>query len=376
MRTSENRTGRLLQAAVQRGYLEPLMVGLLTLFTLALHMMKPNAAEILLDLAAMAAAALTGRWPRWGGAALAVVLVCYLPVAATWATLGVYAALVVLFCYGVRGRRRERAWFTLVYLPILWLVAGAGLPSGISVAPYLVIWTVFIGVVWLAGSAWHGLIVAAEESRLRAALEERHELARELHDSVANALANLSLRAEQAKLKGRADPDELGAIADEAARAVTEFGQIVQVLRREPQDSVDPSKSVAVKELVDAAAERLRKRGFRPNLSWDGPTPTLPAKAGHTLGRVIQEATNNMLRYGDPSAESAIVVEVSPEVAEFAFINHPKRARNGRGGGFGLTSMSERVAALGGTFSSSPAGETWLTSFRVPLAAAATTERG
>lgn len=370
MRAAENRTGRLLQNAVQRDYLEPIMAGLLAVFVVSLHLlMVHDLNSLLLDCVALLAAALTGRWPRAAGAALAAVLVAYLPVAADWIVLGMYATVVVLLCYGVRGRRLERAWFTAIYLVLVVAYSWFSLPPNLSVAPYAILWAVFFGVAWLAGSAWHGLIRSVEESRLRAALEERHELARELHDSVANALAAVSLRAEQAKLNGQAGVEELSAIADEVARAVAEFGQIVQVLRRESDDAYQASAAVAVRALIDEAAERLRTRGFKPNLTWTGPFAVLPAKAGHTLGRVIEEATNNMLRYGDPAAESAIVVEVSADLAEFAFINRPRRGRGAgtAGSGFGRTSMAERIAALGGSFSSSQSGETWLTSFQVPI---------
>ncbi|HOC13983.1 MAG TPA: histidine kinase [Propionicimonas sp.] len=366
---SPTRTGSLLQSAVRRGYLEPVLVGLLAVFVIASHLLVTmHAGALLYDLTALAAAALTGRWPRAAGIAFAAVMAANL-LFIDWPTVSVYAALLVLFCFGVRGRQRERLWFTGLYLPLLWLLNWLGLPPGVSVVPYLFIWIVFVAVAWLAGSAWHGLIVAAEESRLRAALEERHELARELHDSVANSLAAVSLRAEQARLKGHADDAELSAIADEAARAVGEFGQIVQVLRRDSGEPEPSTGSVSLEGIIDNAVQRLRSRGFAPNLSWDGPRPSLPVKAAHTLARVIEEATNNMLRYGDPGADSAIVVEVSPGTAEFAFINRPKNARGAGGSGFGLTSMSERVSALGGSFTSSQVGESWLTSFQVPIAA-------
>ncbi|MFZ0530217.1 MAG: histidine kinase [Propionicimonas sp.] len=369
MKKSGNRLGRMLQNAVRRGSLEPVMVGFFAVLVVLGNLASPahQLPAFLLDVVALAVAALTGRWPRAAGAALAVVLIAYM-VFDDWPTLGEYVPLIVLLGYGVRGRRVERAWFSGIYLVELWVISWRGSPAGVDPLPYLIVWAIFVGVAWLAGSAWHGLIVAAEESRQLAALEERHELARELHDSVADALSSVSLRAQQAKLNGSAGPEELDAIADDAARAVAEFGQIVNVLRRDSGETAS-AQAVALEQLIDRAVERLRGRGFTPKLTWEGERPVLPGQVAHVLGRVIDEATNNMVRHGDPAAEAAIVVDVSAGLIELAFLDHPRRrrVRAAHETGFGLTSMRERVTSLGGSFTSEQVGESWLTSVQVPL---------
>lgn len=365
---SESRVSRALDAALARQWLEPIMVGLLAIPVMAVHVTQPrlHLGGLVLDCVTLVAAALTGRWPSVAGVALTGLLAVHVA-ARGWPTMGEYSALVVVLCFGVRGRVFERRWFAAVYLVELGVLASVSLPRGVSPWPYALVWCALMGAVWLAGSAWRALIVAGEESARRAALEERHELARELHDSVADALASVLMRAEGAKLAGVIDSAELTAIADDAARAVTEFGHIVNVLRSRPDE---PSTGeTALDAQLATAEQRLRDHGFRPRVNWEGVPPVLPARVGHILGRVIEEATNNVIKHGDPGRDCAILVEVTSDMIELAILNYIRKGAGGarQTAGFGRVSMRERVEALNGTMSSEKTGETWLVNLQIPL---------
>lgn len=303
------------------------------------------------------------------GIAVASLLLVYVA-HPDWPTLGEYAPLIVVVCLGVRGRATLRRWLAPVYLLGLVAVSWLGLPAGVQPLPYAIVWCVFMAIAWGAGSVWHALIVARDETARAAALEERHGLARQLHDSVAEALAAVSLRAEQAKLSRFVAPEELDAIANDAARAVRELGIVVNVLRRSSDEQSEDAVPLTVH--LERAEARLRESGFHPHVTTEGAAPVLRGRASHQLGRVIQEATTNMIRHGDKDEECAIVVDASPDALEVAFLNHRRRAGRQnvhRGSGFGQVSMRERVAVLGGTMASGPQGNAWLTSIRVPVGA-------
>ncbi len=369
MESVGTRTGRALDAVIMRGYLEPVVVGLLAVAILAAHAAFAGGwTSVALDTAVLLAAALTGRWPTGAGVALAFALVGYLLAPETWPTLGEYAPLLVVLCFGVRGRLRHRAVLAPIYLVLLGAIQVQALPEGEPPLPYLVLWTVLLGGAWLVGSAWHALLLATEEARLRTALQERHDLARDLHDTVADALTALAMRAEQMAAEGGGVlAGELTELATEAARAIDGLRRIVDLLRQD--DAARPAgPAPSVQVLVEDAAARLHQRGFSPRVSLDDDLPNLPGLIAHHLARLIEEATNNILRHGDPGGETAIVVEAADGVLGLAFVNglRSRPRRQPIAPNLGLIGMRERAITLGGSVTSTRSEDRWLTSFEIP----------
>ena len=187
-----------------------------------------------------------------------------------------------------------------------------------------------------------------ERARHAAVLEERQRLARELHDSVTQALYGISLYAEAAD-RALADGD-----VDAAATHLRDIGETTQEALGETRLLLFELRPPLLEEQGLAAALRTRlqsveaRAGLVAEFRGTGEGRLSP-DAEQALYRVAQEALNNVLKHAH-----ARHVEVSLEVASHGALLEvaddgvgfdPARAA---GGGFGLPGMRERVERLGG----------------------------
>ena len=133
-----------------------------------------------------------------------------------------------------------------------------------------------VGLPWACGRAVRAHAAEAAELRaLAAALErereavagltaarERRRMAREVHDAVADVIADIrrtAVEAEQ-RIERRPTPHSLrGRIGREARRAVGELRAILDLLRREPDPRSLPSTSRATAPGTSGAGRRGRR---------------------------------------------------------------------------------------------------------------------
>jgi signal transduction histidine kinase len=295
------------------------------------------------------------RWPR-----LALVLAMVLPNLCL--SLMHHAGPNLLFLpllvawVGVVGRRAES--LAALVLSIATVALGALVDSldGQLIWSAWISWTAGLAIIWLMTLV---LVrqerLVAENTRLHerarqvAVLEERQRLARELHDSVTQALYGVSLYAEAASralTDGDTDPvaSNLREISETTQEALGEMRLLLFELRPplleergllgalQSRLSAVESRAGLVTELHGESAERLEP------------------ETEQELYRLAQEALNNVLKHAharhvavrlDVSSDRAIL-EVSDDGVGFE-----PSLRNG--GGFGLPGMRERVERLGGT---------------------------
>ena len=193
---------------------------------------------------------------------------------------------------------------------------------------------------------------AAEETqRELAVLEERNRLARELHDSVTQALYSASLMSEAGHRFAEAgDLDRvrhyLGRLGDTCQQALKEMRLLVYQLR----PSVLEQEGIvgALRQRLDAVEKRA---GVEVRLVFDD-TLDLPARWEEELYRISQEALNNALKH---SSAKLVTVRITAQNGNVDL----EIEDNGQGfdlesvtgkGGLGLTSMHERARSIGGTF--------------------------
>ncbi|MDT8304716.1 MAG: GAF domain-containing sensor histidine kinase [Anaerolineae bacterium] len=211
----------------------------------------------------------------------------------------------------------------------------------------------------LAMALGNQLAVAIENARLYAqaqelaALQERQKLARELHDSVSQALYGIGLGTKTAlqliqteSVEKKSLEPALEYILSLATSGLAEMRALIFELRPE---------SLEIEGLLPALTRRvdiLRARGELDVVVTLGEEPDLPLAAKEVLYRVAQEALHNVSKHAHASQVALTLIgdkgEVTLEVAD-----------NGTGfelrehypGHLGLRSMRERVGALGGSFS-------------------------
>lgn len=232
-----------------------------------------------------------------------------------------------------------------------------------------------LGVMNVAGPKWRELTpeelqflytigyqvgLAVEHSRLLEArtrlaqVEERNRIAREIHDTVAQGLAGLTLQLDAAdallardSLRGRVAVQHAMAVAQ---AALEEVRRSVLDLRAAPLDGL--TLWVALPRLVEDFG---RAHGVTVRYHAAGPARPLSPRLELGVYRVTQEALANAAKHGEPK-----MLQVTLQVQASGEANETLRLMvedDGRGfdpsepvsGHYGLLGMRERARILGGS---------------------------
>lgn len=351
-------------------WLEAVLAAVLVVLAFVLDSVSRQPWQVfVLDLAACIAAALTSRWPRTAGIALGLVLACYIPLPATWGTMGEYAPLIPILGTGMRGANQTRVVMTACYGVLLGVLTWGDAPDPVSAIAGWVAWTVLIGVLWLIGSLFQTAVEAQERARAAELVMQRQALAAELHDTVARSLTIVIMTAERAALRGGGSPADLESITATAEDAMRELRLVMSLLA-----APDPGPPISLQRtpLTDAlnyGVARLEELGFNVSKAVHGDLSTIPAQDAITLGTAAQEAIANIVKHAEPASSCAIVVELTGEVVELAFVNRRTSAHDlpESGRRLGLWGMSERLHHAGGEAIVRHTASQWITTVRLPL---------
>lgn len=180
---------------------------------------------------------------------------------------------------------------------------------------------------------------------LRAQEQERHRLARDLHDEVNQALTAIVLRLEASIHES---PPELQRELREtkrlATRAMDELLHLARELRPTALD--DHGLLPALNQQVRDFAQRT---GIDADFRRTGPVPRLSDEQQLVIYRVTQESLSNIAQHADArhvdvelSFAGPTVLRVRDDGRGFSAMT---RARNG---GLGLSGMRERALQVGG----------------------------
>jgi PAS domain S-box-containing protein len=197
------------------------------------------------------------------------------------------------------------------------------------------------------------------EARGKAALEERQRLARELHDSVSQALYGIALGARTARKLLHQNPqlvaDPLDYVLSLADAGLAEMRALIFELRPE---SLETEGLVAALEKQAAALRARHEIEVTTSLCDE---PGAPPEVKETVYRIAQEALHNTVKHARANSvglelvcnEGSLSLEVSDDGVGFdsdgEFPGH-----------LGLRSMRERAQRVGGTLTieTSPGGGT------------------
>jgi signal transduction histidine kinase len=187
-----------------------------------------------------------------------------------------------------------------------------------------------------------------EQAQGKAALEERERLARELHDSVTQALYGASLYAEAAS-RAVADGE-----AEPAAANLQDLRDTIQEALGEMRLLLFELRPPLLQEhgLAGALRSRLQAVEARAGLVTEFESRSSERLAPETeqeLFRIAQEALNNVLKHAHATRVSVrldVAVErIALEIVDNGLGFEPSL---GGGGGFGLAGIRERAQRLGG----------------------------
>jgi len=192
-----------------------------------------------------------------------------------------------------------------------------------------------------------------EQARHLAALEERQRLARELHDSVSQALFGIGLGTETALTALERNPENSAQVAD-ALRYVRELATIGQAEMRALIFELRP-ESLEQEGLVRAIEKQATAIGARNRIVIETalcPEPDAPFPVKEALYRIAQEAMHNAVKHARPhtlrlmleTGDARITLAITDDGVGFdtsaSFPGH-----------LGLHSMPERARQLGGDVS-------------------------
>ena len=192
-----------------------------------------------------------------------------------------------------------------------------------------------------------------EQQKAVSQIEERNRLAREMHDTVAQALIALSMQLETAQTylaTHRADEarELLGQSRHLAKEALNETRRAVQNLGSSLLERLTPAEAIA----AEAARFEAEKKIAAPFVLSGEERPLSPDQQAALL-RITQEclanagrhAQANRVRVGLQFSENDVLLRVEDDGIGFEVEN---RAAPGPAGGYGLFGATERARLLGG----------------------------
>ena len=241
--------------------------------------------------------------------------------------------------------------------------------------PILVLAYIFAETMFRVFGRLQAEALAREQDILtmNAVMQERERLSRELHDGVAQLVAHLLLRLDTIKelvgadrqREAEAELERLRGVADEIYE---DIGESITGLR------TNVAERGLIRTLRDYVDQFEERHQIPVSLRADGSADQLPPLTAFQLFRLIQEALTNVRKHAAAQEATVTLTSNGPDqlrvvVADDGQGFTPGSQSSGKARPLGLTSMRERVDALGGTFqvNSQPGSGTKVTAtFPIP----------
>jgi signal transduction histidine kinase len=187
----------------------------------------------------------------------------------------------------------------------------------------------------------------SRERLVTAREEERHRLRRDLHDELGPQLATLAMTADAARDAIAGNPSHarhlLDGLIQQTQDAVADVRRLGSELRPPALDAL--GLTGALRMLAD------QPTGLHVDVVAPDDLPPLPAAVEVAAYRIAAEAVRNVVRHANASTCSLrIALDQSRDGLLIEVTDDGRGIGTNRGSGVGLSSMYERAAELGGTF--------------------------
>jgi signal transduction histidine kinase len=199
------------------------------------------------------------------------------------------------------------------------------------------------------------LEMTQEEVALRRVAEERLRIARELHDSVAHAMATINVQAAAAAhvidRQPRAAGEALIAIRRASGEVLEELGAMLSVLREESQQA-DRAPAPGIGQIA-RLVESVAASGLEVEVVGEDTAPSeLSPAVGTAAYRIVQESLTNIIRHSKAGRARVEVVAIGDSglAVEISDDGPASQCPAGGGNGVGIRGMRERVTSTGGVF--------------------------
>jgi len=220
------------------------------------------------------------------------------------------------------------------------------------------------GLNRLAASLEQSIAERAELTRKLVSVqeEERRHLAHELHDEFGQCLAAINASAASVGLTARTQCPELESEAERLNRITDHMMQMLRgMLKRLRPPDID---ELGLTESLRGLVAEWNGRSARIDLDIRGDFERLPEPVTIGIFRIVQECLTNVAKHADATRvsvrlERRLAGQDDPAAGDVdVIVEDDGRSRPtalGATAGFGLLGMRERVTALGGQLTLSPA---------------------
>ncbi|HEU4948756.1 MAG TPA: sensor histidine kinase [Kribbella sp.] len=287
--------------------------------------------------------------------------------------LGLFVALYSLTAYGDGRRSLAIAGVGITVLTVGWLVAATDIEPRAAIG-----WVFFrIGASVMSAALGESVrtrrVIAAdaleraelaertreEEARARVD-EERLRIAREVHDTVAHAIAIINVQsgvtAHLLDKRPERIREALEAIEKTSSQALHEMRSILGVLR-DANDGRVPHPGLGQ---IDELIAKARHAGLDIMLESAPPTAALPTAVDSAAYRILQESITNVIRHVGPTRVT-VGLDYGVDSLGLSVANDrghtPRNGARSAGPGRGIIGMRERCQLLGGDLDAGPVAD-------------------
>jgi len=306
--------------------------------------------------------------------------------------LGLFVALYSLTAYGDGRRSLAIAGIGITVLATGWLVAATDIEPRAAIG-----WVFFrIGASVMSAALGESVrtrrVIAAdaleraelaertreEEARARVD-EERLRIAREVHDTVAHAIAIINVQsgvtAHLLEKRPERIRETLEAIQQTSSQALREMRSILGVLR-DADDGRVPHPGLGQ---IDELIAKARHAGLDIMLESAPQTAALPSAVDSAAYRILQESITNVIRHVGPTRVT-VGLDYGVDSLELSVTNErgqtPRNGARSAVTGRGIIGMRERCQLLGGDLDAGPIADGgFAVTARLPFAPAGGTGR-
>ncbi|HEY2506618.1 MAG TPA: histidine kinase [Streptosporangiaceae bacterium] len=331
---------------------------------------------------------------RFPTAVLAIAVVAAFAAGIRGVTGMIWIVPIAALFNAVWARKRGAAIASLAvgYLASFWPEWRIGQPGhasvvfAVGVAAWMLMLLAVAELIRVRGQRTAALALGRQEQARRQASEERLRMAREIHDVLAHNISVINVQANTALHLMDRQPERareaLTTIHEVSKHALAEMRSVLGMLRSEADGvPLTPSPGLAqVSGLVSAVG----RAGLDVRLTVTGEQQRLPTEADLAAYRIIQEALTNTARHSASQTarvlvsyeQSGVLIQIDDDgpswesKAAVAAGSRPggsvaaaslaagrtagSALAESLTGGNGITGMTERAHALGGTLSAGP----------------------
>lgn len=278
-----------------------------------------------------------------------------------------------------------KRWVSATVLSIQWLVLAYFISVDTLFSADLLPSLVLEGaLIMVAGAVGHARFVSARTHRQQQLAQQKLEHALTtgiscyLHDSVARSLTMMTMQAEIAQMS-TSDPElgqQLRTITETGKIAVSDLHQLVNHLidtnLEDTTDMLGVWHAHSITETITAAVTLLEKSGYNITVENVGLDHRLPRPVEAAFALAFNEATTNLVKHAPRNSPIIISVNSHPAYIDIGIVNKRTitssyKAKDSATRGIGLTSMTSRMADVGGSADITATPNTWQITLSVPI---------